>query len=87
MKQWWLSDRWGCDYAKSIVFNIEIWYNNIKFTLPTESAVRMLYLLEIYASQCYDNTQLHIKSVSELTNIDDIERYDYTTGYPGKLKF
>lgn len=64
-----------------------LWYNNIRFTLPTDSAVQMLYLLEIYASQCYDNTQFHIKSVSELTNVDDIENYDYTTGYPNKLKF
>lgn len=64
-----------------------LWYNNIRFTLPTSSAVQMLYLLEIYASQCYDNTQFHIKSVSELTNVDDIENYDYTTGYPNKLKF
>lgn len=69
------------------IIETSLWYNNIKFTLPTESAVRMLYLLEIYASQCYDNTQFHIKSVSELTNIDDIEKYDYKTGYPGKLKF
>lgn len=64
-----------------------LWYNNTRFTLPTASAVQMLYLLEIYASQCYDNTQFHIKSVSELTNVDDIENYDYTTGYPDKLKF
>lgn len=64
-----------------------LWYNNIRFTLPTDSAVQMLYLLEIYASQCYDNTQFHIKSVSELTNVDDVENYDYTTGYPNKLKF
>ena len=64
-----------------------LWYNNIRFTLPTSSAVQMLYLLEIYASQCYDNTQFHIKSVSELTNVDDVENYDYTTGYPNKLKF
>lgn len=64
-----------------------LWYNNIRFTLPTASAVQMLYLLEIYASQCYDNTQFHIKSVSELTNVDDIENYDYTTGYPNKLRF
>lgn len=64
-----------------------LWYNNIRFTLLTDSAVQMLYLLEIYASQCYDNTQFHIKSVSELTNVDDIENYDYTTGYPNKLKF
>lgn len=64
-----------------------LWYNNMRFTLPTSSAVQMLYLLEIYASQCYDNTQYHIAQISSLTNIEDVKNYDYTTGYPEKLNF
>ena len=64
-----------------------LWYNNSKFTLPVIDATHMLYLIEEYASICYDNTQLHIANVSKLETIEEIESYDYTVGYPNKLYF
>jgi hypothetical protein len=47
----------------------------------------MLYTIEIYASQCYDNTQKHLAEVDKLEVIDEINNYNYRTGYPEKLKF
>lgn len=47
----------------------------------------MLYALEVYASQCYDNTQRHLFDVTTLTSLEEIKTYDYTLGYPNKLKF
>lgn len=64
-----------------------LWYNNTKFPLPLDSAIQMLYLIEIYASACYDNTQAHLANIELLNTISDIEAYDYTTGYPTKLAF
>lgn len=64
-----------------------LWYNNTKFPLPLDSAIQMLYLIEIYASACYDNTQAHLANIELLNTISDIEAYDYTTGYPTKLTF
>lgn len=49
--------------------------------------MKMLYALELYASECYDNTQYHKMMISELTDFNTINEYDYTTGYPEKLRF
>jgi hypothetical protein len=64
-----------------------LWYNNMQFPLSVENAVNMLYAIEIYASACYDNTQRHIAVVSKLESIEDVDAYDYTSGYPEKLQF
>lgn len=64
-----------------------LWYNYIQFKLPVENALQMLCEIEIYASQCYDNTQLHISNVKGLNNVDDIKKYDYKIGYPTVLRF
>jgi hypothetical protein len=47
----------------------------------------MLFAIEVYASSCYDMTQYHLAQVNELEDINEIENYDYTTGYPEKLNF
>jgi hypothetical protein len=64
-----------------------LWYGNISYELSVENAIQMLYSLEIYASNCYDNTQRHIANVANLENIEDIENYNYFEGYPDKLQF
>ena len=67
--------------------NTTLWYNNIEFKLPTEYVQRILYYIEIYASQCYDNTQRHIANVMKLETIEEINNYDITEGYPARLAF
>lgn len=65
-----------------------LWYGNSKsYTLDVEDAVTMLYAIERYASQCYDNTQRHAKAISELTTEEEVYGYDFTTGYPEVLVF
>lgn len=64
-----------------------LWHEGIPFPLTIDMAFQMLYALELYASACYDNTQKHMASVRSLTTIEDIEAYDFTTGYPEKLVF
>lgn len=64
-----------------------LWYNNMQFPLELNLAMQMLYAIEIYASECYDNTQLHLANVETLSTLDSILEYDYTTGYPEKLRF
>lgn len=67
--------------------NTILWYDDQSFTLPLNTAIQMLYALEVYASECYDNTHYHISNVKKMTSIDEINLYDYTTGYPDKLEF
>ena len=64
-----------------------LWYNNMQFPLELNLAMQMLYAIEIYASECYDNTQLHLANVDKLLTVEEILEYDYTTGYPEKLRF
>ena len=64
-----------------------LWNNGQPYTLPLETAQQMLIALELYASECYDNTQRHIAEVQKLESKEAVESYDYTTGYPSKLLF
>lgn len=75
--------------AEQAVGNIDttLWANGVQYPLSLSLAVQMLYALEVYASACYDNTQRHIAAVDNLSTIEEIQSYDYTTGYPEKLRF
>ena len=65
--------------------NTTLWFGTHGFTLPVAMAFQILYALEIYASQCYDNTASHAAAIEQLTAKEDVEAYDFTTGYPEKL--
>lgn len=52
---------------------------------PVEFAKNFLAKLEVYAGQCYLQTQKHLLAVKELKTLEDILNYDYTTGYPEKI--
>ena len=64
-----------------------LWYGDLQFPLNLKQAIQMLYAIEVYASKCYDNTQLHIANINKLGTEEEIEYYDYTVGYPDKLYF
>lgn len=64
-----------------------LWYEGQSFTLPLNTAMQMLYALEVYASECYDNTQLHLSNVEKLETLEELKEYDYRGGYPEKLHF
>lgn len=64
-----------------------LWYGGHKYTLPCDTLIQMLSALEVYALQCYDVTEEHKAAVNALTTIEDVDAYDYTTGYPEKLSF
>ena len=64
-----------------------LWYEGQSFTLPLNTAMQMLYALEVYASECYDNTQLHLANVEKLETLEELKEYDYRVGYPEKLHF
>ena len=49
--------------------------------------LEMLSALEVYAIDCYNKTTDHIFNVNSLTTIEEIENYDYRSGYPEKLIF
>lgn len=64
-----------------------IWLGDTQFILSIEKAVNMLQQLELYALACYDTTQRHINAINQLETKEEIEAYNFKTGYPGKLNF
>jgi hypothetical protein len=78
--------RFQAEQAQGIT-DTALWYNGQQFPLKVEQAIQMLFAIELYASACYDNTQRHLAAIQALQTIEEIEAYDYTTGYPEKLRF
>ena len=64
-----------------------LWFDGVQYGIPVDSALQMLAALELYALDCYNVTQAHIAAVRLLDDMEALEGYDYTTGYPEKLVF
>ena len=64
-----------------------LWLGNLKLDISPDAAIQMLSALELYALNCYNVTAEHKAKVKAMVNIDSINSYDYTIGYPEKLKF
>lgn len=52
-----------------------------EYTVPVDSALQMLNQLELYALDCYNVTQSHIASVKGLLTKEEVNSYNYNTGY------
>lgn len=63
-----------------------IWVNGNDYQLPVTSAVDLMNQLEVYAAKCHDVTEQHKNKIAALTTIEDVCGYDYTAGYPTKVK-
>lgn len=62
-----------------------LWFDGYKFEVRCDMAIMLLSTLEMYALECFNVTAAHKKAVSELTTIEEVEAYDYKTGYPKQL--
>lgn len=65
--------------------NVQLVLGDKILTFPIDFAKEFLAQLEIYAAQCYLQTQKHLIAIRELKSIEDIINYDYTSGYPEKI--
>lgn len=63
------------------------WFNGQQFTFSIEQWKQMLTMLEIYAGDALNVTEQHKAEVRMLDNIEDIQQYDITIGYPEKIIF
>ena len=64
-----------------------LWFNDNCYTVPIDMAIQMLQQLELYALACYNKTAEHKVAVQALGDVESVEAYDYTEGYPLKLNF
>lgn len=62
-----------------------LWLGGIKLVVDCDKAIQLLSALEMYALECFNVTAAHKKAVSELKTIEEVEAYDYKTGYPKQL--
>lgn len=62
-----------------------LWLGGLKLVVDCDKAIQLLSALEMYALECFNVTAAHKKAVSELTTIEEVEAYDYKTGYPKQL--
>lgn len=65
--------------------NVTFMVGDNEMQLPVEQARRVLDLVQRYADACYLVTERHKIAVKALQTVEEVEAYDYTTGYPEKL--
>lgn len=63
-----------------------LWLGGAKLVVDCDKAIQLLSALEMYALECFNVTASHKAAVSELTTIEEVEAYDYKTGYPKMLE-
>jgi hypothetical protein len=62
-------------------------FAGLRFEFPLAAWRQMINAVEAYAGECLNITETHKKTVEALDNLESIENYDYTVGYPEKLEF
>ena len=63
-----------------------LWLGGIKLVVDCDKAIQLLSVLEMYALECFNVTASHKAAVGELKTIEEVEVYDYKTGYPKMLE-
>lgn len=63
-----------------------LWLKGIKLVVDCDKAIQLLSALEMYALECFNMTASHKAAVNELPTIEEVEAYDYKTGYPKMLE-
>lgn len=66
---------------------LDFYINNTMLSIPTTTAELFLAQIQLYADKCFIVTKQHINNVNNITDIDKLKEYDYTTNYPEKLNF
>jgi hypothetical protein len=87
-KEYWLdknnrSSLWNL--SNSSLGDVEFVVGDEIVTINALKLKAFILKLEVYAYKCFVNTFKHLKNAKALTNIEDIFKYDYTTGYPEKI--
>lgn len=58
-------------------------FAGIEVTLSIQTAKMALAMIQLYANQCYGVTEQHKAAINALETVEEVEAYDYKTGYPG----
>ena len=90
----WLTADERSNYRSSIessellsIDTISFYIDDYLMEVSTQDAKYMLAQIQLYADQCFMVTKQHKIEVEVHENIEDVDRYEYTRGYPPKLNF
>lgn len=67
--------------------SISFYVGDYPLSVSVEKAEYLLAMLQNYADKCYMVTMGHKLAVQALEEIEAVDRYDYTVGYPQSPKF
>ena len=87
-KEYWLdkATRVGLqNLANCSTDNMSLVLGSEIIELPVDKVKEFLAKLEVYAGKCYVNTTQHLLAIKELKTVEDVIKYDYTSGYPDKI--
>ena len=62
-----------------------LWFKNKEIIINVDKALTLLNAIELYALECYNNTQKHLYEISKFETIEECLNFDITAGYPNKL--
>jgi hypothetical protein len=65
--------------------SIEISIAGTFITFPVQQAKMLLARIQRYADKAYVNTERHKSAIEALETIEEVNDYDFTTGYPEKV--
>lgn len=90
----WFTPTERTNYSSSVaaakllgVETLSFYVSGMKLDVPTASAEQMLAAVMLYADQCFIVTKQHEATINSLESIEDINNYNFKTGYPEKLVF
>lgn len=81
-----IKDRFTREIERGITLT-KLRYEGLSIELDPLMGIQMIDALSAYADACFDVTEDHKAAVRLLETKEDIEKYDYTIGYPDKLTF
>ena len=64
-----------------------LWFNNTAYSLNIDDALKIISVIELYAVDCFNATETHIKAINSLDDLNRVYNYNYTKGYPKRLRF
>lgn len=69
-------------------YRLDLREEGISITIPCESLLQMMAVLEVYASDCYNRTTDHDFFIKSLTTKEEIDAYEFRrNGYPDIPRF
>lgn len=63
------------------------YFGGVPYTFTLALWKQMLNVLIVYASEALNVTEAHKTAINALTTVEDVEAYDFQTGYPQKIQF